>query len=175
MSFEPALTSVLDVRLAEIDDRLRAIQTGLADDIGAPSLRAVQISEPGPPADDAEDRAVRGEAVSLLAELRALAAAQERLLQSIADLLAGNEPPPARRSSELTPARRSSNGIATGPLRGLGLSVGPLDNTEALRAFELALAGLDGVSGVEIRGYEGGDRALLDVHLEPKSSLEPKS
>lgn len=74
--------SILDARLAEVDERLRTIQP----------------------------------AADLIAELRALAATQERLLAS-------------------------------------------------LRAFEQALSGLDGVRAVRVRGCEGGDRALLDVHL----------
>jgi hypothetical protein len=108
--------SILDARLAEIDERLRTIQTGLADDRAepdAPCLTAVQAALP--PRVELP-RLTHEPAADLIAELRALAAIQERLLAS-------------------------------------------------LRAFEQTLSALDGVRAVRVRGYEGGDRALLDVHL----------
>jgi len=34
-----------------------------------------------------------------------------------------------------------------------------------VRGFERTLAGMPGVREVEVRGYEGGDRAIVDVQL----------
>ena len=45
------------------------------------------------------------------------------------------------------------------------VSAGPFGGTEALRHFERALAELPGVGRVAVRGYEGADRAILDVEL----------
>jgi hypothetical protein len=47
----------------------------------------------------------------------------------------------------------------------LTISAGPFPSIEALRAFEHELARLPGVRDVEVRGYEGDDRALIEVLL----------
>ncbi|MGA9859882.1 MAG: hypothetical protein WBQ18_18600, partial [Solirubrobacteraceae bacterium] len=75
--------SILDVRLAEIDRRLRTIQSGLAPAVvakpasPAPALRAV----PAPPAADAE-------ADRLIARLHELVDEHERLLSRAGNVLA---------------------------------------------------------------------------------------
>lgn len=145
--------SVLDARLAEIDGRLRTIQTGLAADSPAPRPLpvvppAVLPSRVEVLASVAQPSSDRQQAAELVTELRALAANQERLLASVRSLLA--------------PA-------SAGDSAAIGVSVGPLASTEALREFASVLASLDGVVNVEVRGYEGGDRALLDVHLAPNA------
>jgi hypothetical protein len=84
----------------------------------------------------------------LIAELRALAATEERLLASLREL------------ARIPPAGGAK---ASGEV--VAVSVGRLESTGGLHAFEQALSGLDGVRAVRVRGYEGGDRALLDVHL----------
>jgi hypothetical protein len=48
---------------------------------------------------------------------------------------------------------------------GLTVSAGPFMTTEAVRAFESELASLRGVREVTLRGYEGEDRAVIDVEL----------
>jgi hypothetical protein len=138
VSSQPPQISILDARLAEIDDRLRTIQDGLTDErpAGEPAPRPIQLA----PADDVLD------------ELRALVENQERLLHSVRELLRAHEPA----AGPDDPAR-------------LGLSVGPLRSPEQLRAFESALAELAAVDAVQLRGYEGGDRAVLDVQLRPTS------
>src|SRR5947209_5682533 len=45
------------------------------------------------------------------------------------------------------------------------VSAGPFGTVEAVRAFEALLATLPGVRDVTLRGYEGEDRAVLDVEL----------
>jgi hypothetical protein len=129
--------SVLDARLAEIDERLRTIQDGLTDETPATEpARAV----PSAPADDVLD------------ELRALVDTQERLLHSVRELLRAHQPA----AGPDDPGR-------------LGLTVGPLHSPEDLRAFESALAELPAVDAIQLRGYEGGDRAVLDVQLRSTS------
>jgi hypothetical protein len=138
MSSQPPQVSILDARLAEIDDRLRTIQDGLTDESPArePAARPVP----------------RALADEVLGELRGLVEAQERLLHSVRELLRADEPA----AGPDDPAR-------------LGLSVGPLRSPEQLRAFENALVDLPAVDAVALRGYEGGDRAVLDVELRPTS------
>ncbi len=48
----------------------------------------------------------------------------------------------------------------------LTISAGPFGSLEALRAFAHELARLPGVRGVQVRGYEGRDRALIEVRLD---------
>ena len=139
--------SILDTRLAEIDQRLRTIQTGLADDRTAPAAARPPAPQPLPPRIELPSLS-REPAVDLIAELRSLAATQERLLASLRELA---QVPPA------AVAEARSDVVA--------VSVGPLESTGALRAFERALSRVTGVRSVRVRGYEGGDRALIDVHL----------
>jgi hypothetical protein len=56
------------------------------------------------------------------------------------------------------------------PLRDLILTVGPFDRLEAVRRFERALADVPGVAEVHLRGYEGIDRAIVDVRLERENT-----
>ncbi len=46
------------------------------------------------------------------------------------------------------------------------VAAGPLASPDALRAFERALADVPGVRTVELRGYQGDDRAVVEVQLE---------
>ena len=48
---------------------------------------------------------------------------------------------------------------------GVTLAAGPFASIEALHEFEAALSHLRGVSEVVVRGYEGTDRAIIDVRL----------
>ena len=50
------------------------------------------------------------------------------------------------------------------------LSAGPFASIEALREFEAALSHLRGVREVVVRGYEGTDRAIIDVRLDGRSA-----
>jgi hypothetical protein len=202
MSDEPPQISILDARLAEIDKRLRRIQTGLVTDAAAPaeagaSITATPTAAPatptaapaptGLPATDiaselpprvevsepdssaAGPRAVPAPAADqslaeAVDELRELAVAHGNLLGSMRVLLSDYE-------RALAEARSAPAGAAAGEeVRSLTVTAGPFADTEAVRGFEHALAALPGVRGVELRGYEGGNRAIVDVHLSPTTS-----
>jgi hypothetical protein len=144
--------SILDARLAEIDRRLRAIQNGLAP---ATHPRAAEPRDPEPvvPPEAAPvpkrltEAPTDSEAASLIAQLRTLLDAHERLLASAEDLLAIR--------------------ARAGPAQTVGVSAGPFASTEALRRFEQSLRALPEVHAVTVREYEGADRVVVDVHLAP--------
>ena len=186
MSDEPPQISILDARLAEIDRRLSTIQTGLVPDLSGTrstpptSLRLAATAElpqrvevpepeePEPPSHATPQAAglaaspARGLAGSpaaglaeLGAELRRIAAVQERLLASTSELVSAYELVLARLScAEAAPA-----------LQQFSVSAGPFPSTEALRRFEQTLSQIPEVREVSVRGYEGGDRAIVDVQM----------
>jgi hypothetical protein len=66
-------------------------------------------------------------------------------------------------------ARLSVSGQGSA-VREFTVAAGPFASTESLRKFELTLAAIPDVREVAIRGYEGQDRAIVDVRLnEPRS------
>ena len=146
---------MLDARLAEIDRRLRTIQSGLEPAAAAARHPEPPVIEPPvvppeaapvPKRLSAEDRQVG----DLVGRLTALVEAQERLLASAQALTDAREP-------------------ATGP-PAVSVSAGPFAGTEALRRFEQALRALPEVRSATVREYEGADRAIVDVHLfEPNT------
>jgi len=148
--------SILDARLAEIDRRLRTIQSGLAaTEEPVPAAEDSPPATPSPPA----LRDELAEAGRLVARLHELTAAHERLLTSsrellatFADTLANAQPHPAE------------------PPATIGLAAGPFADTAALRRFEESLATLPGVRSVAVREYTGGDRVIVDVHLSGPTS-----
>jgi hypothetical protein len=85
------------------------------------------------------------QAADLVAELRALVDAHQRLLASARERLEGR--PPAAAESWVS------------------VSAGPFAGTEALRRFEESLRALPEVRDVVVREFEGEDRAVFDVHL----------
>lgn len=171
MSDDSPQISVLDARLAEIDRRLRSIQTGLvgggASDqaaLGAPEPELpprVVVPEPGALGARRAQEGPRGEPAELIVGLRELAGIHERLLDSIRELLSAYEHALSRLPAG-EPAPESA--------RQVSVSAGPFQSTDALRGFEQALSRLPGVGEVEVRGYVGGDRAVVDVQLLPPAS-----
>jgi hypothetical protein len=158
--------SILDVRLAEIDRRLRTIQTDLVPaPVAAVTPEDVRDAElhpsgdrlppptplrPAPaPSETPEDDA-RVEA--LLAQLRDLSAAHERLLDLHRELL----------SQYAAMLEREVGTTATA-----AVTAGPFADGAAVRAFEHALASLPGVDRVDVREYLGPDRVLLEARLAP--------
>jgi hypothetical protein len=140
--------SILDARLAEIDRRLRTIQSGLAPAAeAAAAQRRAQAPVVPPEAAPVPKRltADAGEVAGLVAQLTALVQAHERLLASAREVAERREP------------------AAAGP--SLSVSAGPFASTEALRRFERALQTLPEVRSAVVREYEGADRAIVDVHL----------
>ncbi len=118
------------------------------------------------PADTGPAPTDRPTANQLIAELRALTGAHERLLDSMQKLLSASE-------QALASGSEASSGLAgsvAAPGRELSVSAGPLSSTEALREFERALSLIPEVRQVEVRGYEAGDRAIIDVHLFDRES-----
>ena len=147
--------SILDVRLAEIDRRLRTIQSGLAP--AEEAVRAADDERSGaatPPLGDE-----LAEAGRLVARLHELTAAHERLLASSRDLLSAF-------SETLANAQPPS---AAAP-DSLGLAAGPFTDTAALRRFQESLAALPEVRSVAVREYAGTDRVIVDVHLSGPTS-----
>ncbi|MDQ6729102.1 MAG: hypothetical protein M3022_02045 [Actinomycetota bacterium] len=192
MADEPQI-STLDARLAEIDRRLRTIQTGLTDDAGAepdpraglpPKLAVPEPSErcgrvtrpitvaPRAPAPAALDRAELAdeEPALMIAELRGLISDHARLLDAMGELLAAGERLLARADAPAPQERRSSLLPTPAPPAPadpaeVTVTAGPFSSLEAVRDFERALELLPHVASVQARGYEGGDRAVVDVHL----------
>lgn len=87
--------------------------------------------------------------------LVALTEVHGRLLSSMQELLNAYEVALAR-----LPRGTESSGV-----REFTVSAGPFQSTAALRAFERGLAGISDVREVTVRGYEGEDRAIVDVRL----------
>jgi hypothetical protein len=167
-----------DSLLTEIDRRLRAIQAELAP--GRTSRRAADghrarsgrgrdgplaaILERDPvvltpePAVAEESSAApvqrtESEREYPSPEVAALARQVESMTEAQARLIAASE-----RLLERLDRLASGASVVT-------VSAGPFDETEALREFEQTIADLPGVGHVAVRGYEGADRAVLDVEL----------
>lgn len=158
--------SILDERLAEIDRRLRTIQSGLVPVPDEPAHDDAAPTEvPGDPADpdepaaaplagdpeplrlvEPDEPAARG-ATSQLADL---VQAHERLLELHRELLSQYAEVLERRAGER----------AT-----VAVTAGPFSSADTVREFERALAGLPGVSAVTVREYVGADRVQVDVQL----------
>jgi hypothetical protein len=185
--------STLDARLAEIDRRLRTIQSGLVPPPdtaagGAPASSPTSVPPLMPPpapmhdftaarlghsgTESAEPRS-RGEdlaeVATLIGELRELTAAHERLLSSSRDLLSTMAGALARQhQAEPAPAPAAPVGPAPAGAAAAGtvsLEAGPFADTASLRRFERALTALPEVSSAAVREYTRGDRVIVDVHL----------
>ena len=117
--------------------------------------------EPPPPAEPPpvpEPPPIPAPALDSRHQVEALTELSERLVASMRELLVGYErvlaPASGRRPDPAQPA--------SAPVT---LLAGPFPSTEALREFEAALSHLRGVREVTVRGYEGTDRAIIDVRL----------
>jgi hypothetical protein len=155
--------SILDERLAEIDRRLRAIQSGLEP--AARAEREARAPVVPPEAAPVPKRVVDLPVVDLpVAEPADASRDGAELVRRLADLVAAHE-------RLLAAAREQADRGApadTGPM--LSVSAGPFAGTEALHRFQEALLKLPGVRRVAVREYEGADRAIVDVHLfEPNT------
>ena len=159
-------------RLAEMEEQLHALASELAEDLGepvpeapAPEPPAAPEPPPAPPAPEppppeppppeppprvAEPTRVSQPALDPNATLEAMCA---RLVASMREMLAGYE---------LALTHVVSRGEA-GPA--VTVAAGPFASVGLLERFEDALRALPDVSNVAVRGYEGRDRAVLEVHL----------
>jgi hypothetical protein len=100
-----------------------------------------------------------------LSELADLRASLEELQASLGELLEGYR-------GALVQSLAASAPRLADPVRApqFTLVAGPFVAIEAVRAFERTLQALPGIEQVAIRGYEGADRAIVDVRLtEPNS------
>jgi hypothetical protein len=98
------------------------------------------------------------------AEHQALSELSGRLVASMRELLAGYERVLVPSASPRQPARRPARQRPDSP--DVTLSAGPFASLEALRDFEQAVSRLPGVRDVAVRGYEGTDRAIIEVRLD---------
>ena len=86
----------------------------------------------------------------------------ERRLAQIQRELAPDVPAPSVPEPEPDPAASPSAAVE--------VSAGPFPSMDALREFEHAVAALPGVREVAVRGYESGNRAILEVQLGEETS-----
>jgi hypothetical protein len=182
-----------DSLVAELDARLRAIQAELCPGVAVPTLGFQMTApdpEPGPPPSGRRGRSgplsallgrTRPEPAAdsteseeslprepgtpeLLEQIKAmtemqtkLLAASERLIEAFARMIESPAQPPGLFMPTGPPPPRTE------------ITAGPFADTEALREFERALAQVEGVQRVAVRGYEGTDHAVFDVELGPVS------
>ncbi len=176
-----------DSFLTELDGRLRAIQAELRPGVAVPTLRLRAMEAEPPPeqrrgrtgplsallgrarpepdgGEPQPDQDAASEPAELLAQVKALTETQTRLLEASERLLEA-----FARMLESPPAAAGPAGLftpTTPPQRtGVEIAAGPFADTESLREFERALEQLDAVRRVTVRGFEGSDRAILDVEL----------
>ena len=169
-----------DSYLSEIDRRLEAIQAELRPGQPRPKEPSPRRGRSGPLAAilqraDSSAAAKPGEPVgptapsqssepsALVAQLLAMSELQARLIVAIEELVELCE-------SQIRDSPSAALPSATGDE--LSLSAGPFAGTEAVRAFERALAELPGVRQVEVRGYEGVDQAVFAIELDRESPPE---
>jgi hypothetical protein len=141
-----------------------------------PPAKPAEPSQPEPqPAEpaDARRQTQSPPAGQLVEQVRALTevqtqllAASERLLEAFAQLV--HDAPAAPQAQSAAPPGL----FAATARRSLSVSAGPFADTEALHEFERAVEQLERVHRVTVRAYEGNDRAILDVELEPGPSGE---
>jgi hypothetical protein len=164
--------SILDARLAEIDRRLRMIQSGLepvreapADPVAEPPppisdplqpppltptpliARRLAPSSPPVPADARDE-----EIAVLTARLSELTSTHERLLATTQNLLIEQADVLARATPKVS------------------VAAGPFTDTRALHAFQHAVSGLPQVREVAVREFVGSEGVILDVQLEARIS-----
>ena len=162
--------STLGAHLEELDRLLHDVQAELVPDrsprpvlVSEVSAGALAIPDPPPPAPPPptplpEPPPIPAPALDSRDQVEALTELSERLVASMRELLVGYErvlaPASGRRPEPAPPA--------SAPVT---LLAGPFPSIEALREFEAALSHLRGVRDVTVRGYEGTDRAIIDVRL----------
>jgi hypothetical protein len=106
-------------------------------------------------------------------QLETLADVAAHLVASMRELLDGYERMVAQSSSSIPRGPSSAWARSRPPREEPGshvtLSAGPFGSIEALQEFEHAVARLSGVRDVTVRGYQGPDRAIIEVRLDPLS------
>jgi hypothetical protein len=158
--------------LAEMDRLLRDIQVELDPEREAPPA----LQAPPPPAQEAApppaDPPPPVQPPEPSGQLQALGQLAARLLASMRELLDGYEqflvqipsvslPAPARPAAVARPSPAPRRDVPD-----VTVAAGPFVSVDALRAFEGAVSRLPGVREVAVRGYEGADRAIIEVRLD---------
>jgi hypothetical protein len=189
----------LEAGLAEIDRRLRQIQDELMDaEPSAPpaerprrhgrsgplaavlqrAARTAAQTQPGEEHPEQEQSAVqraqdaRAQLADLERQLHALADLRDKLLASIRQLVEGYQAAAhVQPGTSPRPGERPDDDEAAE----LTVSAGPFANLDAVRAFERAVANLPGVRETSVRGYEGTDRAIVDVRLDDDRASPPSA
>jgi hypothetical protein len=168
-------------RLVEIDRRLREIQAELAPGREpAPAFvpeapAAPDEADPESPQPDTESprRGREGPLAAVLASRRGTNSAPPDQPETPSD-------PVSRQIEQLAELQTSLLSSMTDVLgefhralaqfegqgREITISAGPFGTLGQLREFERRLSGLAGVGEVTVRGYEGDDRAVIDVRLD---------
>jgi hypothetical protein len=140
--------------LDELDRLLRDVQADLIAGAGIPDPPPpppIPDPPPPPPVPEPPPAPPLPELVAgLLASMRELLAGYERVLL------------PGTPAAARAPVSRRPHPHAT-------ISAGPFLSVEAVRSFETSLSGLPGVRDVTVQGYEGTDRAIIDVRLDAAS------
>jgi hypothetical protein len=154
--------SALGARLVEMDRLLRDVQVELAPEREAPPPLPDEPEPPAaaPPADPAPSRPPAGHEP----QIQALGELSAHLLACARELLAGYERVLVPSARPQPPARRPSRHRPDSP--DVTLAAGPFASLEALREFEAAVSNLPAVREVAVRGYEGEDRAIIEVRLD---------
>ena len=164
--------------LAEMDRLLRDIQVELDPEREPPPALVVvtpavddtpdygESSTPAPPPEPTPQLQALGQlAARLLASMRELLDGYEQFLVQIPSV---NLPTPGR--PRAVTRRPPAPGHADPDVT---VAAGPFVSLDALRAFEGAVARLPGVREVAVRGYEGADRAIIEVRLERTGASHP--
>ena len=129
--------------------------------VETPPVEAPPVEEPPPSARPAAQLDTLTHLAShLIASMRELLDGYEQVLVPIPSTRAPTRATRAARRP--APTRRSEPDVT--------VAAGPFPNLDDLREFERAVSRLPGVRDVAVRGYEGADRAIIEVRLEPNRS-----
>jgi hypothetical protein len=150
-----------------MDRLLRDIQTELLPGREPAPVLADNAPARGDVPPPAATAPASGDAPPPAATVQSLTELSARLLASMRELLAGYEGVLVG-SSARPGVRRSapSHARARPDDAGVTLSAAPFASLEALHEFEQAVSRLPGVREVAVRGYEGTDRAIIEVRLD---------
>ncbi len=150
----------------------RARRHGRSGPLAAVLQRAARTAAPSPPPEarpepehSAARRAqdARAQLEDLERQLHALADLRDTLLASIRQLVEGYQAAAQVQPGTSPPASEGPEDLEAPEIT---VSAGPFAHLDAVRAFERALADLPGVRETSVRGYEGSDRAIVDVRLD---------
>ena len=163
---EPALEP--GVAPASAAQRTPAMHTALTAALPAPRRPVpppplAAAPPPPPPRATPAPPAATDLARHLLASIRELLDGYEQVLVQLRSADTPRTAPAARAPA---PGQPRPPTTARGRDADVTVSAGPFASLDALRAFEQSVARLPGVREVAVRGYEGSDRAIIEVRLD---------